>query len=51
MDDTIKAWCAGHSHGRTQKTINDVPCYVNAYGYPDEDRNGATLDFTFEIDL
>ena len=51
MNDTVKAWCAGHSHGRTQKTINNVPCYVNAFGYPDEDRNGTTLDFTFEINL
>jgi len=51
MDDTIKAWCAGHSHGRIEKTINNVPCYINAFGYPKEERNGATLDFTFEIDL
>ena len=51
MDNTIRAWCAGHSHGRNQKIINNVPCYLNAFGYPKEDRNGATLDFTFEIGI
>jgi hypothetical protein len=50
MQEPIKAWCAGHSHGFNHKIINNVNCYVNAYGYPHEDKNGATLDFTFEID-
>lgn len=48
--DPIKVWCAGHSHGFNHKIINGVNCYVNAYGYPTEDKNGANLDFTFDID-
>lgn len=51
MDAPIKVWCAGHSHGFNHKKINGVDCYVNAFGYPKEDRNGANLDFTFEIDV
>lgn len=50
-NDTIKVWCAGHSHGFNHKIINNVPCYVNAFGYPKEDRNGSSLDFTFEINI
>jgi predicted MPP superfamily phosphohydrolase len=50
MQDPIKIWCAGHSHGFNHKIINGVNCYLNAFGYPKEDRNGSTLDFTFEID-
>jgi hypothetical protein len=51
IKEPIKAWCAGHSHGFNHQIINRVPCYVNAYGYPTEDKNGASLDFTFDIDL
>jgi len=51
MAEPIKVWCAGHSHGFNQKNINGVDCFVNAYGYPKEERNGANLDFTFEIDI
>lgn len=30
------AWLCGHSHVRLQRTIEGVPCYVHAIGYPDE---------------
>jgi predicted phosphodiesterase len=51
IKDPIKVWCAGHSHGFNTKNINGIDCYVNAFGYPSEDRNGSTLDFTFKIDI
>lgn len=51
LDNRIIAWCAGHSHGQCQKIINDTPCYINAYGYPNEDRKGSTLDFLLNIDI
>lgn len=49
IKEPIKVWCAGHSHGFNHKLINGVECYINAYGYPNENRNGANLDFSFEI--
>lgn len=51
IKDPIKVWCAGHSHGFNYKKINNVDCWVNAYGYPKEDRNGAKLEFSFTLDL
>jgi hypothetical protein len=51
IQEPIKAWCAGHSHGFNHKIINNVNCYVNAYGYPSEDKNGASLDFTFGVEV
>lgn len=47
----VVAWVCGHSHGFNHQVINDVNCYMNAYGYPGEQRRGATLDFTFEINI
>jgi predicted MPP superfamily phosphohydrolase len=51
INEPIKIWCAGHSHGFNHKNINGVNCYVNAFGYSDEDRNGSKLNFTFNFDL
>jgi predicted phosphodiesterase len=51
INDPIKVWCSGHSHGFNKKKINGVDCYVNAYGYVYEERNGSNLDFTFEFDI
>jgi hypothetical protein len=51
IESPIKVWCAGHSHGFNHKKINDVDCYVNAYGYTHEERNGAMLDFSFEFNI
>ena len=47
----VAAWCSGHSHGFNHQTINGVECYVNAHGYPMEDRRGTSLDFTLDVDL
>lgn len=43
----VVAWCAGHSHGFNHQVINGVQTFVNAYGYPNENRNGSSLDFNF----
>jgi predicted phosphodiesterase len=32
----VKAWISGHSHGFIEKTINEIPCVVNAIGYKGE---------------
>jgi len=50
INEPIIVWCAGHSHGFNKLKINNVDCYINAYGYTKQDRNNASLDFTFEID-
>jgi predicted phosphodiesterase len=51
IKEPIKVWCAGHSHGFNHQKINEVDCYVNAFGYPSENRQGANLNFNFEFDI
>lgn len=44
----VKAWISGHSHGLIEKTINDIPCVVNAIGYKGEIPD-INLGYTLEI--
>jgi len=45
----VIAWVCGHSHGFNKKMINDIPCIVNAIGYPSEPRRDASLNYVFEL--
>ena len=51
IKDPIIAWCARYSHEFNQKFITNANCYVNAFGYPKEDKHRANLNFTFEINV
>ena len=44
----VKAWISGHSHGFIEKTINNIPCIVNAIGYKGEIPQ-PNLGFTLDI--
>jgi hypothetical protein len=46
----VKAWVCGHSHCYQYQYINNIPCYLNACGYPGES-TGAKWDAVIEIDL
>lgn len=43
----VTTWVCGHSHGFVRQLINDIPCIINAVGYPSEPRKGASTTFTF----
>jgi len=36
FQEPIVFWICGHVHYRKTKKINDIPVYINALGYPDE---------------
>jgi predicted phosphohydrolase len=45
----IHTWVCGHSHSHIEENINDVPCYLNALGYPSEEYRGSNSEFTFTL--
>lgn len=45
----VVTWVCGHGHGFNSKMINDIPCIMNAVGYPSEPRRGASLDYVFKL--
>ncbi len=47
----IITWVCGHSHGFNKKIINNIPCIINAIGYPSEPRKGSNLNYTFDYYL
>jgi len=48
----LQAWVCGHSHGANHQILsNNIPCVINAYGYPNESRKGASLDKVLEVEV
>ena len=45
----VITWVCGHSHGFNKCNINNIPCIMNGIGYPSEPRQGASINYTFEI--
>lgn len=44
----VKVWCAGHTHSKIVKKMDDIHFYVNPYGYPGENPDAST-SFTFTV--
>lgn len=48
FDDSILAWCGGHTHEQIINKINNTQILVNPIGYPNERKN-IDWEFCFEI--
>ena len=48
--DPVIGWVCGHTHVRMVKSINGIPCRINAYGYKHEHSNHPVYPHTFTLD-